>query len=120
MAVDDNKTLVSRIADDMWNKGNLEAGDEVMVASVIMSHNHELGPISPARFTIGKITEINQLEQTFTVNAWSWYGYSGSPIILRRTGEVIGLLARAADGHENDASSSVCVDFTRIMSILNR
>ncbi len=33
MAVEDNRALVSRIADDIWNRGDLEAINEVMVAS---------------------------------------------------------------------------------------
>lgn len=32
MAVEDNKALVSRIADDIWNRGDLAAVDDVMAA----------------------------------------------------------------------------------------
>ena len=33
MAIEDNKALVSRIADDIWNRGDLAVVDEVMAAS---------------------------------------------------------------------------------------
>ena len=40
MAVEDNKALVSRIADDIWNRGNLAAVAEVMAPSAAYHGPH--------------------------------------------------------------------------------
>lgn len=86
------------------------SGDEVFISGT--QHN-----APPAIVTVGVITStINDVE--FRVKGWSWHGFSGGPVMLRKTGEVIGFIAWSVPGHNNDAMMSDCCTFATVQHLL--
>lgn len=93
------------------NQKTFTVGDEVYIAGVQWN-------APPAIIATGVISVIDRKSHEFQVKGWGWHGFSGGPIILRKTGEVIGYLAWGVKGHINDASRSDCADLTRFMELL--
>lgn len=88
-------------------------GDEVLIGGV----QHYGGP---AYVTVGLIKMVNMNKPEFVIKGWAWYGFSGGPIRLRKTGEVIGFVRAATEMHRADASESICGDYTLIHKLLKR
>ncbi len=88
-------------------------GDEVLIGGV----QHYGGP---AYVTVGTVKMLNNYKPEFVVKGWAWYGFSGGPIVLRKTGEVIGFVRAATEEHRRDASESICGDYTLIHKLLSR
>jgi hypothetical protein len=87
--------------------------DEILIGGV----QHTGGP---AYVTIGIVKMINMHKPEFVIKGWAWYGFSGGPVRLRRSGEVIGYVRSATIDHVHDASESICGDFTLILKLLQR
>lgn len=87
--------------------------DEVLIGGVQPT-------VGPAYVCDGIVKMINIDKPEFVVKGWAWYGFSGGPIRLRRTGEVIGFVRAATESHVHDASESVCGDFNVIWKLLKR
>lgn len=87
--------------------------DEILVGGV----QHDA---PPAMVTLGTIVYIWSDKSKFTVDGWAWYGHSGGPVVSRKTGEVIGIIAWASSGHKHDASKSDCSSYKKIRQVLER
>lgn len=92
---------------------NFTLGDEVLIGGV----QHYGGP---AYVTVGIVKAINMNKPEFLVKGWAWYGFSGGPVRLRKTGEVIGFVRASTEAHRADASESICGDYTLIHKLLSR
>ena len=86
-------------------------GDEILISGV--QYN-----APPAIIAAGVITKIDPANHKFEIKGWDWYGFSGGPIILKKTGLVIGYTAMSADGHLNDAMKSQAFDLTHLPGLL--
>lgn len=86
------------------------AGDEVFISGT--QHN-----APPSIVTVGVITATTS-DIEFRVKGWAWHGFSGGPVMLRKTGEVIGYIAWSVPGHSRDACMSDCGTFTTIQKLL--
>lgn len=93
------------------NQNTFTVGDEVFIAGVQYT-------APPAIITAGVISAVDKKAHEFQIKGWAWHGFSGGPIILRRTGEVIGYTAWSVKGHANDAMKSDCADLTHLMKLL--
>jgi len=89
---------------------NYNINDEVLICGI-------QNEAPPAMITIGVIKAI--MADKFLIKGWAWFGHSGGPVILKRTGEVIGIISTDNNDH-NNASESWCVDFTSINRLLER
>lgn len=87
--------------------------DELLIGGV----QHYGGP---AYVTVGIVKMINMTKPEFVIKGWAWYGFSGGPVRLRRTGEVIGFVRAATANHTKDASESICGDFSLIHRLLQK
>lgn len=86
------------------------SGDEIFISGT--QYN-----APPSIVTTGVITSTtNDIE--FRVKGWAWHGFSGGPIMLRKTGEVIGFIAWSVPGHNFDAMLSDCGTFTAVNHLL--
>lgn len=85
--------------------------DEIFIAGV-----QWIAP--PAIISAGVITKADPANHKFEIKGWDWYGFSGGPIVLRKTGLVIGYTAMSADGHRNDAMKSNSFDLTHLIGLL--
>lgn len=93
------------------NQNTFNTNDEVYIAGV-----QSTAP--PSIIATGVISAIDRRGHEFQVKGWGWHGFSGGPIILRKTGEVIGYVAWSVKGHASDASRSDCADLTRLLRLL--
>lgn len=91
------------------HSARLIEGDEIVIGGV----QHD---VAPAYATIGIITEVKS--STFLIRGWAWFGFSGGPVVLRRTGEVIGWISSSVPGHTLDATYSRCQDYSNLRSLL--
>lgn len=89
------------------------AGDEVLIGGVQPSSG-------PAYVCTGTIKMVNLNRPEFVTKGWAWFGFSGGPIRLRKTGEVIGYVRSGTDEHPKDASESICGDYTLVRKLLKR
>jgi hypothetical protein len=85
--------------------------DEIFIAGV-----QYVAP--PAIISAGVITKLDPVNHKFEIKGWDWYGFSGGPIILRKTGLVIGYTAMSAEGHLRDAMRSQAFDLTHLPGLL--
>jgi S1-C subfamily serine protease len=85
--------------------------DEIIIGGV----QHD---VMPAYTTAGYITEVGSYR--FWIRGWAWHGFSGGPIVLRRTGEVIGYVSYAVSGHSLDATWTECHNYLQLRAILER
>jgi hypothetical protein len=93
------------------NQSTFSVKDEVFIAGV-----QSTAP--PAIVSIGIVNAIDRRGHEFQVKGWGWHGFSGGPVMLRKTGDVIGFVAWGVKGHLNDASRSDCADLTHFMELL--
>lgn len=93
------------------NQSTFTVGDEVFIVGV-----QHVAP--PAIIATGIVSAMDRKGHEFQVKGWGWHGFSGGPIVLRKTGEVIGYLAWSVKGHSNDAMKSDCADLTHFMTLL--
>lgn len=85
--------------------------DEVFVAGVQFA-------APPAIVATGIVESVDRIKNEFKIKGWAWFGFSGGPIILRKTGEVIGYVAWTAKGHTRDAMKSECANLTHLIGLL--
>lgn len=85
-------------------------GDEVVVGGV---HDQ----VAPVSVTLGAV--IERMTYEFTINSWATYGYSGGPVVLRRTNEVIGLISRNGRHSNADMTFTICSDYVTIRQLLS-
>lgn len=88
-------------------------GDEVLISGVQPASG-------PAFVCIGVVKMLNMNRPEFVIRGWAWFGFSGGPVVLRRTGEVIGFVRSATTEHARDASESICGDYSLILNLLKR
>lgn len=89
------------------------AGDEILIGGVQPSSG-------PAFICLGTISMVNMHKPEFVVKGWAWFGFSGGPVRLRKTGEVIGYIRSSTLDHPRDASESICGDYNLIHKLLIR
>ena len=87
------------------------AKDEIYISGV-----QYIAP--PAIITAGEIVWVDKQKHEFQIKGWGWFGFSGGPIILRKTGEVIGYVAWTSKGYTRSAMRSDCGDLTHLLKLL--
>lgn len=92
---------------------NFNINDEILISGVQPSSG-------PAFVCIGVVKMLNMRRPEFMVRGWAWFGFSGGPVVLRRTGEVIGFIRAATYEHAHDASESICGDYSLILKLLSQ
>jgi len=84
-----------------------KVNDEILIAGI-------QNQAPPALVSIGYITKVNNVIDKIIVNAWSWRGHSGGPLIHRKTGKVIGFVSQFATTDVQNASATECSDLSTI------
>jgi hypothetical protein len=88
-------------------KEEYNINDEVILAGV----QHQA---PPALVSIGVIKKITTTK--IYIDAWSWRGHSGGPLIHRKTNRVIGFVTAFGSDDTTNASFTVCSNF-RVIGI---
>lgn len=84
--------------------------DEVVIAGVQTK-------VPPAMVTVGTIEKMTATK--VYINAWSYRGHSGGPVIHRKTNKVIGFVTAFGSNDTENASYTECSNFRTVAEALH-
>ena len=91
-------------------------GDEILVGGI--QHDVIGRRVTPARVTVGQVVRKSIWDHSFIIDGWAWSGFSGGPVLHRKTKSVVGFISHSPTGHEHDAALTVCIDASRVRALI--